>query len=173
MEIIGIFLFYAGCVFVLICVHELGHYLAGWVGGIRAGDMRIRLLRFPQYVVLRSADEWISPSSNDDYVDAVWSHLKTTPRVYLYVSGGLLLETLFVISVSIALMLLGWPKFAFVIVGLSLLMFLPWLVVDAIMIWRGRIYGDLSGLWGLARVPTTIFVLVLLAVRGLLLYYAA
>jgi hypothetical protein len=46
MEHIAYFLFYLGCVFVLICVHETGHYLAGRLGGISAGDMRIRLLRW-------------------------------------------------------------------------------------------------------------------------------
>jgi hypothetical protein len=36
--------------FVLTPVHETGHYLAGRLGGIPAGDMRIVLLAFPQRV---------------------------------------------------------------------------------------------------------------------------
>ncbi len=63
MESVAILLFYAACAFVLIVVHESGHYLAGLVGGIPARDMRIRLFCFPQHVVLRSADQWVSPVS--------------------------------------------------------------------------------------------------------------
>jgi len=173
MEFVAILLFYAACAFVLIVVHESGHYLAGLVGGIPARDMRIRLFCFPQHVVLRAADQWVSGANIDEYVDVVWRYLKTTPRVYLYVSGGLLFETVFTITVSIALILSGWSKMALVIVGLSLLMFLPWLIIDTISIWRGRIVGDLSGLWGLARIPTAILVVLFLAARGLTLWYAA
>lgn len=95
MEFVAILLFYAACAFVLIIVHESGHYLAGLVGGIPARDMRMRLFCFPQHVVLRSADHWVSGENIDEYVDVVWRYLKTTARVYLYVSGGLLFETVF------------------------------------------------------------------------------
>lgn len=82
MEFVAILLFYAACAFVLIIVHESGHYLAGLVGGIPARDMRMRLFCFPQHVVLRSADHWVSGENIDEYVDVVWRYLKTTARVY-------------------------------------------------------------------------------------------
>ena len=169
MEFVAILLFYAACVFVLIVVHESGHFLAGLVGGIPARDMRIRLFS----VVLRSEDRWVAPANIEEYVDVVWRYLETKSRVYLYVSGGLLLETVFTISISIALILFGWLKMALVIVGLSLVMFLLWLIIDMISILRGRIVGDLSGLWGLAQIPTAILVVLFLAARGLTLWYAA
>src|SRR5947207_2910887 len=55
-EFVVIFLANAACIFVLIAVHEAGHFLAGWVGGIPVGEMR--LLTFPQHVALRDGEEW-------------------------------------------------------------------------------------------------------------------
>ena len=172
MELLAIIAFYLGVIFALISVHESGHYLAGWLVGIPARDMRVRLFCFPQHVVLRKGDTWVSPT-DDKYVELVWQYLRTTPKVYLYVAGGLLFETLVTTSAGIALLLTGWPKLAFVIAGLSLLMALPWLFIDAIMAWRGRIYGDLSGLWLLARLPTALLVVLFLTTRGLVIWFAA
>ena len=50
---------FATCLFVLIAVHEFGHYLAGWAAGIPARDMRVRLFVFPQRVELRADNRWI------------------------------------------------------------------------------------------------------------------
>ncbi len=120
MGFVAIFLFCATCVFVLITVHESSHYLAGWAGGIPASDMRIRLYSFPQHVVLRYGDRWVSPADFDAFVATIWRHLVTTPRVYFFVAGGLFLETVFTVIVTLALVLFGWPKLAFGVVGLSL-----------------------------------------------------
>lgn len=171
MEILAIILFYLSCVLLLISVHESGHYLAGWLAGIPAKDMRIRLLRFPQDVVLRSGDKWVAPT-DDTFVELVWQYLKTTSRVYLYVSGGVALETLFVIVASVILMLSGWPRIAITVIGLSFIMLFPWLIIDTIMIARGRIFGDFSGLWLLSPVPTALIMLAMIAVRGVLFWWA-
>lgn len=166
-------MFFTACAFGLIAVHETGHYLAGWLAGISAKDMRIRMLRFPQHVVLRSDDEWIAPTTNTDrYVELVWHYLKTKPRVFLYVSGGVALETIFVIVASVGLILSGWPRSAVAIVGMSCCMLIPWLVIDIIMIARGRIFGDFSGLWLLSPIPTAFIILSMVAVRGILFWWA-
>jgi hypothetical protein len=174
MEFVAIFLFYAACVFLLITVHESGHYLAGLAGGIPASDIRIRLFAFPQHVVLRSGERWVSPSDYDPFVETVWRHLVTTPRVYLFVAGGLLLETVFTTIVSVLLVQFGWPKMALAVVGLSLVLIVPWLILEPLMAWRtGHAWGDFSGMWFIAKLPTVILVLGLLAVRALLGWYAA
>jgi hypothetical protein len=177
MDVIAINLllaaWFAACAIVLIVVHEAGHYLAGLLGGIPAGDMRIRLWAFPQHVVLREGDRWLSPNAEiEQYVAHIWQRLQTTPKVYLYTSGGLILETAFMAVVSVVLLFFGWPKIAFAVAGLSLMLLLPWLVVDAVSIYRGRIAGDLSGLWYLARLPTVLFIVGLLATRGAILWYS-
>jgi hypothetical protein len=173
LQLLAILAFYAACVLVLITVHESGHYLAGLCAGIPARDMRIRLLRFPQHVALRDGAQWVSPISNiERYINLQWQHLKTTPRVYIYVSGGLILETMFTVCLSVALIAIDQPKIAFALAGMSLLLFLPWLVIDGISVCRGRIAGDLSGLWFLSRVPTLLLLVIVLASRVAILWYA-
>mgnify|MGYP007059380839 CR=1 FL=1 len=174
MDFAYLFLLYAGWMFALIGVHECGHYLAGALCGIPAAEMRIRLLTFPQHVVLRDGDSWVSPARRiERYVELIWQHLKTKPRVFVYVSGGILLETVFTSVVGSTLLLSGQPKLAFMLVGLSLFLVLPWIIVDAIAVMRGRVVGDLSGLWNLARLPTILLVAFTLSVRGLILWQAA
>jgi hypothetical protein len=173
MDSFAIFLSYAACVFVLICVHESGHYLAGRLGGISSGDMRIRLFRFPQHVVLRDNDKWVSPTTDTGtYVNLVWQYLKTTPKVYLYVSGGIALETVAVILASVILILSGLPKYALGIIAMSWCLLVPWLIIDTIMVARGRIFGDFSGLWRLAAVPTALIIAAMIAVRAALMWWA-
>lgn len=173
MDSYATFLSYALCVFVLICIHESGHYLAGRLGGIPSSDMRIRLFQFPQHVVLRDGDRWVSPTKEiDTYVKLVWQYLKTTPKVYFYVAGGYTLETLVVTAAAAALILSGLPKLAFAVVLMSWCLLVPWLILDTIMVACGRIFGDFSGLWRLAAAPTALIVAVMIAIRAALMWWA-
>ena len=81
------------CYFLLVSVHEVGHYLAGWAAGIPAAEMRIRLFTFPQHVALRDGERWVLPFDLESYFAVMRRHLLTTPRLYLYTAGGMLLET--------------------------------------------------------------------------------
>jgi len=174
MESFAIFLFYPGCIFFLICVHETGHYLAGRLGGISSDNMRIRLFRFPQHVMLRHDDKWIAPTTDvDTYVKLVWLYLKTTSRVYFYVAGGIALETFAVVVASAILILTGLPKSALAIVAMSSCLLLPWLIIDTIMVARGRVFGDFSGLWRLAPLPTAMIIFAMIAVRVALAWWAS
>jgi hypothetical protein len=174
LQFLAVLTFYVTSVFLLISVHEAGHYLAGLCAGIPASVMRIRLLRFPQHVALRDGGEWVSPVSDiQRYIDLLSRYLKTTPRMYAYVSGGLVLETVFTVCVSGALIVVGRPKIAFALAGLSLLLILPWLVIDGISVCRGRSTGDLSGLWFLSRTPTLLLLVFFLATRGAIIWYTS
>lgn len=156
-----------GCFFVLVAVHELGHYLAGWFGGIPRSEMRIRLLTFPQHVALRDGDRWVRPMELDSYLSVMQRHLRTTPRLYLYTAGGMLLETAFTTTVSVIFLLLGFPKLALIIAGLSLWLWVVYIVLmDVPMaIRRGYPWGDISGMWWLAKGPTLLLATAMLLVR--------
>jgi hypothetical protein len=85
----------------------------------------------------------------------------------------MLLETVFTAVAVVVLVQLGLSKVALVVVGLSLLLFVPWLVMEPIMVRRtGHAWGDLSGMWFLAKMPTLLLVPALLAIRILLIWYA-
>lgn len=173
MEALYVFAFYCGWFFVVITVHECGHYLFGLLGGTPKEAMRIRLIAFPQHVVLRDSQRWVSPVSDiDRYVELVWHYLQTRKRVWFYVAGGILLETVFTTFVGIVLLSFGYNKLAWVLVGFTLFLFLPWLVIDTIAVLRGRVTGDMSGLWALAPLPTAVLILASLAVRGAIIWYA-
>lgn len=168
------FLAHTICIFGLIAVHECGHFLAGWVGGIPVKDMRIRLLTFPQYVALRFEDRWVSPFELEPYLGTMWRYLVTTPRLFLYTAGGHLFETLFSVVAVVVLVQSGWQKLAFMVALMSTcLVVSSILVLELPMAWvRGHPCGDVTGLWRLAKFPAALFVLVLLAIRVLLLWYA-
>ena len=175
MDFLVSFLAHTGCIFGLICVHECGHFLAGCVGGIPARDMRIRLLTFPQHVALRFEDRWVSPFELEPYLATMSRHLATTARLYLYTAGGLLTETLFSVVAVLAFVQTGWPNLAFMVALMSACLFgIAVLMLDiALASLRGHPCGDVSGLWALAKPPTVLLVLALLAVRVLMLWYAA
>jgi hypothetical protein len=162
------------CYFLLVCVHEVGHYLAGWVAGIPATEMRIRLFTFPQHVALRDGERWVPPFDLESYLAVMRRHLVTTPRLYLYTAGGMLLETAFVLIVCLLALRCGLPWLVLLVAGMSLGMLLVYLVfMDVPMaIRRGYPWGDISGLWWLAKAPTTGLILGMLLVRGGLMWAA-
>jgi len=176
MEFLAIFFAYAACIFVLIVVHECGHYIAGSLAGIPLSEMRIRLLAFPQHVALRHEDRWVGPSDFEPYLATMFRHLPTTPQLYVYTAGGFLAETFFTFAATLVLVQFGWSGLAFVIAIMSLGMnLIAVLVLDLPLAWRiGHPAGDVSGLWTLAKLPTVLVVLAMLAIRiGLVWYVAA
>jgi hypothetical protein len=163
-----------GCILVLIPVHETGHYLAGWAAGLPRRDMRIRLMSFPQHVALRHGGAWASPKDHGAYYAAMCRHLRSPGRLFIYTAGGFLLETAMVAAVGLASLLLGYPRLAVLVVGISLginvvyilVMDLPWALKF------NHPCGDLTGLWWTARLPTALLVVAMLGVRGGILWRA-
>ena len=172
METLYAISFYAGLGFAFVVIHESGHYLAGRIGGIPFDQMRLRLMAFPQHVELRDNDDWISPTKSiERYIAIIWKCLRTTPRVYTYVAGGLIAETIFTIVATMTLVSIGQPKAAFLVVFLSLLGNGGWVVADTIAVLRGRTLGDWSGMWHVAKIPTIAFLLAYFVVRAALWIY--
>ena len=173
LEFVLIFLANAACIFVLIAVHEAGHFLAGWAGGIPVGDMRIRLLTFPQHVALRDGEEWVTPFDLARYVAIMQRHLGYGARLFLYTAGGMILGSVFTVAASVLAKEAGFSGMAIMIAAQSLGMGLIYIfVMDLPMaLRRGYPWGDASGMWFIARIPTVVFVFGMLAVDGLLLWY--
>ena len=84
-------------------------------------------------------------------------------------------ETAFAVAVCAALLLLGLPRVALVLAGLSLWLWVVYAVVmDVPMaVRRGYPWGDLSGLWWLAKAPTLALAGGMLLIRVGLLWAAA
>lgn len=110
--------------FLLIAVHECGHWFFGRLAGIPSDQMRIRLWRFPQQVQLREADGWISVSTYDRYFERLKQFVPSRAGQFAYVVGGFVCETVFLAALTIALGLKGFWLYSMVAPGLSLMMYL-------------------------------------------------
>ena len=161
-----------GAVLLLIAVHETGHHLAGWAAGIPRREMRVRLLTFPQHVVLQDGTDWVAPFDLERYLGVMQRHLRSRGALFLYTAGGLIVETIFTVAVSLLLSGNGWTGLAQVLAGQSLAVFLIYTFLMDLprALQRGYPWGDVSGLWFIARAPTLLLVTVLLAIRAALLW---
>src|SRR5215471_14270994 len=112
------------CYFLLVSVHEVGHYLAGWAAGIPTSEMRIRLFTFPQHVALREGERWVPPFDLESYLVGMRRHLLTTPRLYLYTAGSMLLETVFMLAVCVLALRWGQQWLVLLVAAMSLGMLL-------------------------------------------------
>jgi hypothetical protein len=137
--------------FVLIAVHECGHWLMGRVAGIPAGAMKIRLFTFPQRVDLRDGQELISVKEFDRYNALLLKHVPSRRGRFLFVVGGFLAETCLLIALTILLAASGVRLYAIVVPGVSLLMYLIYVLVMDIPQARSvqRPYGDTTILYSL------------------------
>jgi len=119
-----------GSLFVIIVVHECGHYMAGCLVGIPFADMRIRLFTCPPHVALREDDEsWVSPKDYRHYVALSRRYLETCFEAVIYVSSGLLTQTAF-FSLIIGLLVQS---------GASKLFLIPitWTVFSSVLVYLG------------------------------------
>jgi hypothetical protein len=176
MDFLLVFLLILALVFLLIAVHEAGHYLAGLMGGIPAHDMRVVLFAFPQHVALRDGYEWVSPVRDmSRYIAITQRHFASRWVAFRWVAGGIVLELAFVAGVWGAALWSGYRAVAFWTACVSLSMYvinvglmdLPW-----VLRYRCAV-GDTSGLWQIAPVPAVIFTVVMLASRILLVALSA
>ena len=168
-------LFYLAIVFVLIAVHETGHFLAGITSGIPASHMRIRLLTFPQHVAIKDGDGWLSPNREEitRYIELTRGYFTSKAAAFRWVAGGVLLEGVFVVAVCLIALAIGWNGVAFWTAAMSLgmylinvfLMDLPWALIFK------HPFGDTSGLWTIAKVPAVLLTLCMLSIRAGILWY--
>ncbi len=165
-------------VFLLIAVHETGHFLAGLTSGIPSGDMRIRLFSFPQHVAIRDGDSWLSPTNVDEihrYIELTRRYFRSRAAAFRWVAGGVVVEAAFTVSVSVSAHLLGWSELACWTAAMSLGMYLinvflmdiPWALLHR------HAFGDTSGLWTIAKIPAVLLTLTMLLLRAGVLWYVS
>jgi hypothetical protein len=132
--------------YVIVVVHEAGHYLAGILIGIPAREMKIVLSKFPQHVALKDGEQWVSPVETSRYVQLAERFMPTTSKALTFVAGGFILETLFLLS----WVMLRLP-FHHVVISLALMMTLLYLITDVVMFLKTRQAGmDFSALYSIS-----------------------
>lgn len=140
--------------YVIVVVHETGHYLAGLWIGVPRREMKIVLSKFPQHVALRDGEQWVSPAETDRYVQLAERFMPSTSKALIFVSGGFILETLFLL----AWVMLRLP-FYHVVISLALMMTLIYLITDVVMFRKTRQAGmDFSALYSISPLGGSVLV---------------
>ncbi len=162
--------------FLLIAVHEVGHYLAGLAGGIPAREMKIVLCSFPQHVAVRDVNRWVSPVRDiTRYIAITRPYFTTRRAAFFWVAGGMVFELCVTAVVCLWAGIAGRDGLAFWAARMSLwlylvnvcLMDLPWAL-------RYRCAaGDTSGLWQIARLPAVLLSAAMLSCRVVLVALTA
>jgi hypothetical protein len=157
-------------VFVLIGIHEVGHWVMGLIAGIPYRNMKIRMFTFPQQVFLRDEQDWVSVSNYERYHSILNKYVPTSKGKYLYVSGGFLFETIFLVIYSLILWKYDFWLYAAVASGLSLMMFLVYLFAMDIPQSKSlkKPWGDTTILFSLSQKPTILVVSVMILIRVVL-----
>lgn len=157
--------------FVLIAVHECGHWLMGRMAGIPAKAMKIRLFTFPQRVDLWDGPELISVREFDRYHALLLKYVPARGGRFLFVVGGFLFETCLLLALTLVLAANGVRLYAIVAPGVSLLMYLIYLFVMDIPQARStrRPYGDTTILYSLAPAGGVMVAGLMIMVRILLI----
>jgi len=139
---------------VALVVHELGHVLAGLALGLPRSAMAVRP-GFPvSRVVLRNDLGPVGPWDRTRY-----RRLLPTARVeFFFTSGGMIVQTLAALVVSVVLALFGnLDRFVGRLVLVSVPLLMGYVVLDALLTRRsGRPQGDASLLWRLSPAATIV-----------------
>ena len=158
---------------ILIAIHEFGHWVAGIGVGVPPHAMRIRLFTWPPHVALRDNESWVSPWDYTRYVSLSCLYLKYRSQAIVYVSAGLLMQTIIFAGAILALAALEESRLYLVPVTIAVLgMLLSYLILDLSLTRRyGRPSGDYSSLWAISPIwAILVTVFVILAHIGLLIY---
>lgn len=141
---------------VVVVTHEYGHYAVGrWRCRIPAREITVVLLAFPHYVALRDGDEWVPPTDRRRYQRLFERHGTESEvvGVDLYTAGGLLGQTVGVVTLAGGLAVVGRPSLAAFLLSFSAVHVGWYLLLDAWSSFRrdGQTTGDFSGLWQQSR----------------------
>lgn len=153
--------------FVLITVHEFGHWFFGRIVGIPFGEMRIRLFSFPQQVQLRDANGWVSVSEFDRYFNRLREFVPSRAGQFGYVVGGFVFETIFLVILCIFLIWQDYWIYSIVAPGVSLLMYVVYVFAMDIPQSKElkRPWGDTTILFSLSSRSALLTVLMMVLIR--------
>jgi hypothetical protein len=173
MEVLLGILINAVCILLLIVVHECGHLLVARWCGVPASKMKMRLLCFPQHIALLSAQGWVSPTDRDAYLTVLDEHLGSGRRLFLFVGGGFFLESIVAMTAFVMAVAAGQQGVAAMIALMSFCLNAVYVVfMDLPLTLRhGQPFGDLSGLWYIAKGPALIVGVSLFASRSVMLWW--
>lgn len=154
-----------GFAFGLVVIHEYGHLLAGRVLGVPAAAIRVELAGRPPHTALRRGDRWLRPEDSD-YADAFQEHRPERWAAWIFVAGGVVVETAVTTASVLVLVAVGAEEVGIVLAWVALLLAVTYLIADVALTARSRLpYGDHAVLWQLHRGATCLLVAVALGTK--------
>lgn len=143
------FVFVFVLVWLVIAIHELGHYYAGRrIVGIPADDITVIEPYLPRYVALRDGEEWVSPMELPRYQSIYERYDPAGTHVERFVAAGELVQGSVVGPVALLIGFAGFADLAVTLLVVSMLTTAVYVVIDAVATrFRGKPSGDYSVLW--------------------------
>lgn len=141
-------------VWVIVFIHELGHYGTGrFIVGIPTDQIRLQSRLFPRYVALADdSGEWVAPNETDRYDAAYHRQDPQGEDRERFTAAGEIVQAGIVVPTAIALAIGGWPELATIVLSISLITIVVFVIVDASMtLYSGHAWGDYSRLWAVDR----------------------
>lgn len=139
-------------VWVIIWIHEYGHYYAGRnIVGVPDEAIRVVDPYFPRYVALNDGEEWVSPADLDRYRSVYDQYDPAGDHVERFHAAGELIQAAVVVPVAVVVGLAVTVEFGVALLALSLLSTVVYVLVDLLgTLYTGSASGDYSVLWGTA-----------------------
>lgn len=136
-------------IWMIILVHELGHYYAGRrIVEIPSDEIKLVAPYFPRYVALRDGEEWVGPSQLQRYRSVYEQYDPDGEHEQRFAAAGELVQASVVAPVGVAASLLVDTDVGISILTASLLVFVVYAGIDTLAtLYRGRPSGDYSLLW--------------------------
>jgi hypothetical protein len=136
-------------IWVIIAIHEYGHYVAGRnIVEIPKESITVVEPYFPRYVALHDGAEWVSPRDLDQYRRTYEQYDPDGEHIERFLAAGELIQAAVVVPIAVAVGLLVSVEIGVVILLLSLLSTAAYVAIDLIAtLYTGTPSGDYSQLW--------------------------
>jgi hypothetical protein len=159
-------------IFVIIAIHECGHFLGGVISGIPANEMKICLYTFPQYVALKDGDNWLRPKDRERFIARSLEFLKSKNGAIVFIASGLILQTIAFVIVIVGLSFFDFSQSLLKPITAALVSFLFVYLIADLRSHRSKTpFGDFTGLWRVSHWASLIITAFVFTIHITVLFY--
>lgn len=162
-------------IFLIIIIHECGHFLAGIIFGIPFKHIKICLFTIPQCVALKDGDNWLMPKDRERFVSKQKELLKNKLGSIFFVAGGLILQTTVFSLVIMGLMIFGVAHSIGILrpitIAITSQLFLYLLIDLRKSNYTKSYWGDFTGLLKISRFAAYVVIIPVILIHLMILVY--
>jgi hypothetical protein len=135
-----------GFAVLIIALHEHGHRFAGLSAGVPRQYVKVVLDARPPHTALCDGERWLAPDDHD-YQATFRRHQPSVRWAWVFIAGGLIVETTATTLATLLLVAIGADEVAEVLAVTTLGMFVVYLAGDV----AGDDAGGVAVAWGEQR----------------------